>query len=172
MGRQARGVRAVTLDEGDYVVGAGVIPEGNDDNELYVLTITEKGFGKRSITSEYKRQHRGGRGIICHGIADKTGALAGIRLVKESDEIMLITDGGVIIRTRVGEIPVYGRSASGVIVMRLEEGSTVMRFAAVDPETEAEDRAETESEASENPENSVENIENPVENEPTAGEEQ
>ena len=172
MGRQARGVRAVTLDEGDYVVGAGVIPEGDDDNELYVLTITEKGFGKRSITSEYKRQHRGGRGIICHGIADKTGALAGIRLVKESDEIMLITDGGVIIRTRVGEIPVYGRSASGVIVMRLEEGSTVMRFAAVDPETEAEDRAEIESEASENPENSVENIENPVENEPTVGEEQ
>ncbi len=172
MGRQARGVRAVTLDEGDYVVGAGVIPEGDDDNELYVLTITEKGFGKRSITSEYKRQHRGGRGIICHGIADKTGALAGIRLVKESDEIMLITDGGVIIRTRVGEIPVYGRSASGVIVMRLEEGSTVMRFAAVDPETEAEDRAETESDASENPENSVENIENPVENEPTVGEEQ
>ncbi len=172
MGRQARGVRAVTLDEGDYVVGAGVIPEGNDDNELYVLTITEKGFGKRSITSEYKRQHRGGRGIICHGIADKTGELAGIRLVKESDEIMLITDGGVIIRTRVGEIPVYGRSASGVIVMRLEEGSTVMRFAAVDPEAEAEDRVEAESDSPENSEPPVEANENPVENEPTVGEEQ
>ncbi len=171
MGRQARGVRAVTLDEGDYVVGAGVIPEGSDDNELYVLTITEKGFGKRSVTAEYKRQHRGGRGIICHGIAEKTGELAGIRLVKASDEIMLITDGGVIIRTRVGEIPVYGRSASGVIVMRLEEGSTVMRFAAVDPEAEAEDRAEAESETAESPENEV-NSENTVENEPTVGEEQ
>ena len=86
-------------------------------------------------------------------------------------EIMLITDGGVIIRTRVGEIPVYGRSASGVIVMRLEEGSSVMRFAAVDPEAEAEDRVDSESEAEENAEN-TENNEKTVENEPTVGEEQ
>ncbi len=150
MGRQARGVRAITLDEDDFVVGAGIIPEGNDENDLYVLTITEKGYGKRSITSEYKCQHRGGRGLICHGVSDKTGELAGIRLVKATDEIMLITDGGIIIRTRVSEIPVYGRSASGVIVMRLEEGTSVARFAAVDPETEAEDRAEeTEAQAEE-----------------------
>ncbi len=152
MGRQARGVRAITLDEDDFVVGAGIIPEGNDDNDLYVLTITEKGYGKRSVTGEYKCQHRGGRGLICHGVSDKTGELAGIRLVKATDEIMLITDGGIIIRTRVSEIPVYGRSASGVIVMRLEEGTSVARFAAVDPEAEAEDRAEeaeTEAQAEE-----------------------
>ncbi len=152
MGRQARGVRAITLDEDDFVVGAGIIPEGNDDNDLYVLTITENGYGKRSVTGEYKCQHRGGRGLICHGVSDKTGELAGIRLVKATDEIMLITDGGIIIRTRVSEIPVYGRSASGVIVMRLEEGTSVARFAAVDPEVEAEDRAddlESEAEAQE-----------------------
>ncbi len=142
MGRQARGVRAVLLDEEDYVVGAGIIPEGSDDNELYILTITANGFGKRSLTEEYKRQRRGGHGLKCHGISDKTGYLAGIRLVKATDEIMLITDGGVIIRTRVSEIPVYGRSASGVRVMRLGEGSSVARFAVVDPDAEAEDKPE------------------------------
>ncbi len=157
MGRQARGVRAVTLGEDDFVVGAGIIPEGNDDNDLFVLTITANGFGKRSVTEEYKCQHRGGKGIICHGISDKTGELAGIRLVKATDEIMLITDGGIIIRTRVSEIPVYGRSASGVIVMRLEEGSTVARFASVDPDTENKiDEAIAETEKL--TENSEENI--------------
>ncbi len=144
MGRQARGVRAVTLDDGDFVVGAGIIPEGSDENELYIITITANGFGKRSLTEEYKRQHRGGRGLKCHGISDKTGYLAGIRLVKLSDEIMLITDGGIIIRTRVSEIPVYGRSASGVRVMRLGEGASVARFAVVDPLTEGEDKPEAE----------------------------
>jgi len=173
MGRQARGVRAVTLDEGDYVVGAGIIPEGNDDNELFVLTITEKGFGKRSVTAEYKRQNRGGRGMKCHGISDKTGFLAGIKLVKASEEIMLITDGGIIIRTRVSEIPVYGRSAGGVIVMRLEEGASVMRFAAVDPDTEAEDRQDEAVETVENSQTEIALEENNTESneEPIAGEE-
>ncbi len=142
MGRQARGVRAVMLDDDDYVVGAGVIPNGIDGEELYVLTITEKGFGKRSLTEEYKRQHRGGRGLKCHGISDKTGYLAGIKLAKLTDEVMLITDGGIIIRTRVSEIPVYGRAASGVRVMRLGEGASVARFALVDPDTESEDKPE------------------------------
>ena len=163
MGRHARGVRAVTLDEGDYVVGAGIIPDGSDENDLYILTITENGFGKRSFTGEYKRQHRGGRGLICHGVSAKTGALAGLKLVRESEEVMLITDGGIIIRTRISEIPVYGRSASGVIVMRLEEGSTVARFAVVDPETESENK-ETE-EAQVEAEVSQESVE-------TVGEEQ
>ncbi len=140
MGRHARGVRAVMLDEGDYVVGAGIIPDGNDDNDLYILTVTSNGYGKRSVTGEYKCQHRGGRGLICHGVSAKTGELAGLRLVRESEEVMLITDGGIIIRTRISEIPVYGRSASGVIVMRLEEGASVARFAVVDPETESEDK--------------------------------
>ncbi len=143
MGRQARGVRAITLDEGDFVVGAGVIPKDSDENEIFVLTITANGFGKRSLISEYKCQHRGGRGLICHGIAPKTGELAGIRLVRESEEVMLITDGGIIIRTRVSEIPVYGRSASGVIVMRLEEGASVARFTSVDPETEEKEESES-----------------------------
>ena len=141
MGRTARGVRAVTLPEGDSVVGAGVIPGGKSDIGQYVLTITENGYGKRSELSEYKRQSRGGRGLCCHKISEKTGALAGIRIVPEDYEIMLITDGGVIIRTRVSEIPVYGRSASGVRVMRLDGESRVVRFAVVDPAAEAEESA-------------------------------
>ncbi len=136
MGRQARGVRAVTLGSDDYVVGAAVIPKGTGDDEKYILTITQNGFGKRSVLSEYKCQNRGGKGLICHGISQKTGELAGIRIVSESEEVMLITDQGVIIRTRVSEIPVYGRSASGVIVMRLDDDATVMRFAIVDPAAE------------------------------------
>ncbi len=168
MGRHARGVRAVMLDEGDFVVGAGIIPDGNDDNDLYILTITSNGYGKRSITSEYKCQHRGGRGLICHGVSAKTGELAGLKLVRASEEVMLITDGGIIIRTRISEIPVYGRSASGVIVMRLEEGASVARFAVVDPETESEEKElETAVE-----ENSSETNETEVETAPTAGEEQ
>lgn len=141
MGRTARGVRAVTLSEGDSVVGAGVIPGGKSDIGQYVLTITENGYGKRSELSEYKRQSRGGRGLCCHKLGEKTGALAGIRIVPEDYEIMLITDGGVIIRTHVSEIPVYGRSASGVRVMRLDGESRVVRFAVVDPAAEAEESA-------------------------------
>ena len=173
MGRQARGVRAVMLDEEDYVVGAGIIPDGNDDNELFVLTITEKGFGKRSLTGEYKRQHRGGRGLICHGISDKTGYLAGIKLVRANEEVMLITDGGIIIRTRISEIPVYGRGASGVIVMRLDENSSVARFAVVDPDDEVKDEndnAENGEIQNEN-ENPIEETQNLKSTEPTEGEE-
>lgn len=140
MGRTARGVRAVALPEGGSVVGAGVIPEGRNDIGQYVLTITENGYGKRSELAEYKRQSRGGHGLCCHKIGEKTGALAGIRIVPENYEIMLITDGGVIIRTRVSEIPVYGRSASGVRVMRLDGESRVVRFAVVDPAAEAEEQ--------------------------------
>ncbi len=152
MGRHARGVRAIMLEEDDYVVGAGIIPEGNDDNDLYILTITENGFGKRSFTGDYKCQRRGGKGLICHGVSQKTGALAGLKLVRDGEEVMLITDGGIIIRTRVSEIPVYGRSASGVIVMRLEEGASVARFAVVDPETESEEKEAESAEIAENAE--------------------
>ncbi|MBR5858393.1 MAG: DNA gyrase subunit A [Clostridia bacterium] len=172
MGRHARGVRAVTLDEGDYVVGAGIIPDGSDDNELYILTITENGFGKRSITSEYKRQHRGGRGLICHGVSAKTGDLAGLKLVRANEEVMLITDGGIIIRTRISEIPVYGRSASGVIVMRLEEGASVARFAVVDPDSEEKESEASAAENEEIADIAAENIENTAEAEPSVAEEQ
>ena len=129
MGRLARGVKAVTLADDDYVVGAAVIPEVDDGKVL--ITVTESGFGKRTDPSEYPVQKRGGKGMICHRITEKTGKLCGIKMVSETDDVMLITDSGVIIRTAVNEIPVYGRPAAGVIVMRTGEDAKISRFAVV-----------------------------------------
>jgi DNA gyrase subunit A len=128
VGRQARGVRGINLAEDDYVVGAASIMP-NDDGAL--ITITEKGFGKRCDAEEYALQNRGGKGMICHRIMEKTGKLAGIAYVHEDEDIMLITNNGIIIRTAVDQIPVYGRNTGGVIVMRLDDESTIMNFAAV-----------------------------------------
>ena len=140
MGRQARGVRAVTLTGDDYIVGAAAIPENHDD-AVKLLTVTAGGYGKRTDISEYTLQKRGGKGMICHRITGKTGPLCGIALVWPEDDIMLITDSGIIIRTAVGEIPVYGRAASGVIVMRTGDGASIARFARVkpDPDTDTAD---------------------------------
>lgn len=140
MGRQARGVRAVTLTGDDYIVGAAAIPENHDD-DVKLLTVTAGGYGKRTDISEYTLQKRGGKGMICHRITGKTGPLCGIALVWPEDDIMLITDSGIIIRTAVGEIPVYGRAASGVIVMRTGDGASIARFARVkpDPDTDTAD---------------------------------
>ena len=140
MGRQARGVRAVTLTGDDYIVGAAAIPENHDD-DVKLLTVTAGGYGKRTDISEYTLQKRGGKGMICHRVTGKTGPLCGIALVWPEDDIMLITDSGIIIRTAVGEIPVYGRAASGVIVMRTGDGASIARFARVkpDPDTDTAD---------------------------------
>ncbi|MBR0326726.1 MAG: DNA gyrase subunit A, partial [Clostridia bacterium] len=146
MGRLARGVKAVTLSEGDYVVGAAVIPEADDGKVL--ITVTEQGYGKRTAPDEYPVQKRGGKGMICHRITEKTGTLCGIKMVSETDDIMLITDSGIIIRTAVNEIPVYGRPAAGVIVMRTGENAVISRFAVVkqdenSPQETAENTDET-----------------------------
>ena len=133
VGRQARGVRAVRLTAGDRVVGAAVIPQ---DGEKRLLTITAKGYGKQTDIAEFSDQKRGGKGVLCHRTGDKTGPLAGIAMVAPDDDIMLLSDSGVIIRTRVADIPVYGRAAAGVIVMRLTEGASLVSFAAVSPEDE------------------------------------
>lgn len=128
MGRQARGVMAMSLREGDYLVGACVLPDGQDDPSKKLLTVTEGGCGKRMETSEFTAQHRNGTGVRCQAVTAKTGALAGIALVEETDDIMMITDGGMIVRTAVAEIPVYSRIAGGVIVMRLADGAKLVSF--------------------------------------------
>ncbi len=143
MGRLARGVKAVTLSEGDYVVGAAVIPEADDGKAL--ITVTELGYGKRTAPGEYPSQKRGGKGMICHRITEKTGKLCGIKTVADNEDIMLITDGGVIIRTAAGEIPVYGRPAAGVIVMRTGE-NVISRFAVVKQDENEEAEAEEQTE--------------------------
>ncbi|HBL85462.1 MAG: DNA gyrase subunit A [Clostridiales bacterium GWF2_38_85] len=138
VGRQARGVKAMTLDDGEFIVGAATIPSDYKENDKKIISITALGFGKRSEIDEYPEQNRGGKGVICHKISEKTGELAGIAVVSPTDDIMLITDSGIIIRTSVGEIPSYGRAASGVIVMRTNEDATIVNFAAVTPEEDEE----------------------------------
>ena len=119
MGRGAHGVKGITLVGDDYVVGVAVVDESKT-----LLTITDNGVGKRTPFSDFREmKHRGGRGVCCHKITDKTGKLAAIIAVEEDDDIMLITNEGTIIRTSVSGINVYSRTATGVIVMRLSEGS-------------------------------------------------
>ncbi len=133
MGRGARGVRGIRLEDGDEVVGAVLV---EDDKKL--ITITENGFGKRSDFDEFACHNRGGKGVCCHNITDKTGPLASIASVSEDDDIMLMTDSGTMIRMTVGEIPVYRRSAGGVIVMRTSDETRVASFTVIAKEEEIE----------------------------------
>ncbi len=134
MGRGARGVRGISLRGDDYVRGVARVEEGK-----YLITITEGGFGKRTDFDDFRTmKNRGGFGVICHRITEKTGLLAGVSAVSESDDLMMITDTGTIIRTPVSDIPVYSRSASGVIVMRLAEDQSIVNFTKVASEEEEE----------------------------------
>lgn len=137
MSRAATGVKGVTLREGDRVVGAAQI---KDDQE--VLIITEKGFGKRTSAVEYPTKNRGGKGIKTANITSKNGALAGLVTVSGDEDIMIITDTGVIIRTRVADISQTGRSTQGVKVMRLDEEAKIVTFALVKPEDINEENEE------------------------------
>ena len=146
MGRTARGVRGIRLTNGDEVVGVAVV-----DEEKKLLTLTRGGFGKRSDFSEFRTMlHRGGVGVTCHRISDKTGDIASIATVGEDDDIMVITNDGTIIRTPVSGIPVYSRSAGGVIVMRLSEDSSIVTFARIEKEEEIEAEAEKAEEENKN----------------------
>lgn len=129
MSRMAAGVKGVTLRDGDQVVGAAAI---TDDQE--VLMITEKGYGKRTSATEYPTKGRGGKGIKTANITDKNGNLAGIVTVSGDEDIMVITDTGVIIRTAVANISQTGRATQGVKVMRLDDTARIVTFALVEPE--------------------------------------
>jgi DNA gyrase subunit A len=131
MGRTARGVRGMKLGEGDFVVGCVVV-----DNEKKLLTITDNGLGKRTSFEEYSLHSRGGKGMCCHNLTDRSGLLTAIAAVGEEDDVMLITSTGTVIRMPVSDIPVYGRNASGVIAMRLEEGAKLVNMAVLTPDQE------------------------------------
>ena len=145
MGRDAAGVRGIALAEGDYVVGAGIAEEGKQ-----LLTVTELGYGKRTEIAEYMRlgengqrspQLRGGKGLKNYNLTAKTGRVAGVAVVGDDDDVMLIESGGVLIRMAVSDINIYKRDTQGVILMRLEEGGRVI---SLDPvEKEEEDADET-----------------------------
>lgn len=141
MSRIATGVRGVNLREGDQVVGAGVIAEGDE-----VLVITEKGYGKRTLASEYPTKGRGGKGIKTANITDKNGPLAGLMTVTGEEDLMIITNTGVIIRTSVANISQTGRSTMGVKVMRLDQNAQIVTFTSVEA-NDKEDVAEEENES-------------------------
>ena len=143
MGRTARGVRGIELRGDDYVTGVAVVTEGEK-----LITVTENGYGKRTEFDDFRiMKNRGGKGVCAHNISSKTGLLAGIASVSEDDDIMMITDQGQIVRIHVSDVPVYSRSASGVIVMRLSDGQAVVNFTKVSKE---------ESEESDNKNDSIE----------------
>ena len=138
MGRTAVGVRGIKLREGDYVVGAARAHEG-----CCVLSITEKGYGKRTPVEEYRITNRGGLGIRNYMVTDKTGPVIGIKVVHGEEDLLLVTQAGILIRTAVENIRIAGRSTQGVIVMRFkEEGDQVIAMALTDRETAEEQSAE------------------------------
>ncbi|MEI3023765.1 MAG: DNA gyrase subunit A [Streptococcus sp.] len=137
MGRSATGVRGVNLRDGDKVVGASVITDQDE-----VLVITEKGYGKRTIAGEYPTKGRGGKGIKTANITEKNGPLAGLLTVKGDEDLMIITDTGVMIRTGVADISQTGRSTQGVKVMRLDQDAIIVTFTTVQPDEKDEEVVE------------------------------
>ena len=134
MGRTAVGVRGIRLREGDYVVGAAKAQPGKT-----VLSITERGFGKRTAVEEYRITARGGLGIRNYMVTEKTGPIVGIKVVDGTEDLLLVTEAGILIRTAVENIRVAGRATQGVIVMRFkEEGDRVISMALTDREQDAE----------------------------------
>ncbi|MFK7990395.1 MAG: DNA gyrase subunit A [Sandaracinaceae bacterium] len=137
MGRDTRGVRGIALSEGDFVVGMDII---EDEVEQQVLAISANGYGKRTPISEWRVQNRGGKGIIAMVTSDRNGPMVKLRLVRADDQLMVVTNGGQVIRTHVSQIREAGRNTQGVRVIRVAEGERVVD---VEPVTE-DDEEETE----------------------------
>ena len=139
MGRPAKGVRSICLQTDDLVVGMEQVPQGQEPD---VLSVCENGYGKRTGFGEYRRQHRGGMGVITIKTTERNGEVVGIKLVDESKDLMVVTEKGMTIRIRCEEIRSVGRNAQGVRLVKLEEGDKIARIAPVvkDDEEEAEDK--------------------------------
>lgn len=142
MGRGATGVTGIRMKDEDYVIGASVC-----DDEAVLLTITENGFGKKTPVSEYKIQFRGGKGVTGYKITDKTGLIAGMSIVTNDNDVMIITTEGVVIRTDVAEISEFGRVTQGVRVMKLDEG---VKIKSIEKTAKEEEKEENEESAEEN----------------------
>ena len=143
MGRDAAGVRGIRLDDGDEVVSAAVAAEGKS-----LLTVTENGYGKRTAVEAYLRgedrqpQTRGGKGLRNYRLTGKTGLVAGAAIVDDTNDVMLIESGGVVLRTPAASINLYGRDTQGVILMRIEEGNRVIGVEAISNTEETEESGE------------------------------
>ena len=146
MGRTARGVRGIRLMGDDYVAGAVIIDRDEEWRRTHrLIMITENGFGKRLDEAHFENKGRGIKGMCCYKITDRTGPLVSIETVTDTDDVMMITNDGTIIRTPAAGIPEYGRTAAGVIVMRLSEESKIVNFTV----TAAAEEEASEAEASE-----------------------
>ncbi|MBQ4562211.1 MAG: DNA gyrase subunit A [Clostridia bacterium] len=144
MGRTARGVRGIKLTEGDYVKAVAIVEEGKK-----LISITEKGFGKRCEYDDFSAHNRGTKGVCCHKLSAKTGKLCGIASVAEDEDVMMITSEGTMIRIAVSDIPVYSRTAGGVIVMRTGADTHIVNFAKVAKEPDEIPEVEAPAEATE-----------------------
>jgi DNA gyrase subunit A len=142
MGRQAYGVKGITLVDGDEVVGADVV-----EKDATILTVTENGYGKRTQETEYRVQGRGGKGIIDIKTTERNGKVVGLVQVKDADEVMLVTNGGMLIRMRAREISVIGRNTQGVRLIALENGTEKVTGISKLPESSSESEAEEALEA-------------------------
>ena len=134
MGRVSQGVIGIRIDEDDAVIGMESVIAGG---QATLLAITENGFGKRTELDEYRVQNRGGKGVITYKITPKTGCLVGIRIATEEDDVMLITDTGTIIRLKVKDVSVLGRSTQGVTLMRTNDGGKVVSIETLTPDMDA-----------------------------------
>ena len=145
-GRSSMGVMGIRLDENDCVAGMQLSSQGDS-----ILVVSEKGMGKRSSLEDFRVQNRGGKGIKCYKITEKTGDVVGVKAVNDDHEIMMITSAGIIIQIRMNEVPVHGRITSGVKLINLEDGVKVVKIAKVredvdDDTMQTEDRTENEKE--------------------------
>ena len=139
MGRGASGVTGIKLKGDDYVIGGNVCKE-----EGMLLSVTENGYGKKTDITEFKCQFRGGRGVAGYKITDKTGLIAGCRVVTDEEDVMMITSDGVIIRTGASEISMFGRVTQGVRVMKLADDVNVVSIAKANKEDEEDTEQQTE----------------------------
>ena len=129
-GRSSSGVRGISLNEGDKVVGAAVITEEADE----VLVVTAKGYGKRSHIDEYRLQSRGGSGVKALNITEKNGSLVALKSVSANNDLLITTDRGVVIRMHVSDISQTGRATQGVILFKVKENQNIATVAVVDKE--------------------------------------
>ena len=154
MGRTARGVKGINLAANDHVIGMQITPnvasDGNEED--YLLLVSENGFGKRTQISEFTPQRRGGKGIKCYKIVEKSGNLVGFKLVNSSQGLMIITDEGIIIKIKCDDISINGRVTTGVKLINLENDIKVAAIAKIDGMSEEAEEAEEEEEGSENSE--------------------
>ncbi len=139
VGRTAMGVKAISLAEDDYIIGMGVDSEGED-----LLVVSEKGYGKRTPLDSYRLQQRGGKGIITLNTTSKNGKIAGIKVVRDEQDLIIITEEGLIIRTGVSQISRMGRNTIGVKIININEGDKVVSLTSFEPEKEEEKEEEQE----------------------------